>query len=87
MWLEAFELSEEMFEAIRRKVEKVGGYVTMIKNSDFLPYADPGSRMLTEKTNKYYFFGILVIIISCFMLFQTILQSIREKIKQISRRK
>ena len=40
MWLEAFELSEEMFESIRRKVIKVGGYVTMIKNSDYLPYVE-----------------------------------------------
>jgi len=40
MWLEAFELSEEMFESIRRKVVKFGGYVTMIKNSDYLPYVE-----------------------------------------------
>jgi len=40
IWLEAFELSEEMFESIRRKVVKVGGYVTMIKNSDYLPYVE-----------------------------------------------
>ncbi len=40
IWLEAFELSEEMFESIRRKVVKIGGYVTMIKNSDHLPYVE-----------------------------------------------
>ena len=40
MWLEAFELTEEMFESIRRKVVKIGGYVTMIKNSDYLPYVE-----------------------------------------------
>ena len=40
MWMEAFELSEEMFESIRKKVVKIGGYVTMIKNSDYLPYVD-----------------------------------------------
>jgi len=40
MWLEAFELSEEMFESIRRKVVKLGGYVTMIKNSKYLPYVE-----------------------------------------------
>ena len=40
MWMEAFELSEEMFESIRKKVVKLGGYVTMIKNSDYLPYVD-----------------------------------------------
>ena len=40
MWIEAFELSEEMFESIRKKVLKLGGYVTMIKNSDYLPYVE-----------------------------------------------
>jgi len=40
MWLEAFELSEEMLESIRKKVVKHGGYVTMIKNSKFLPYVE-----------------------------------------------
>jgi len=40
MWMEAYELSEEMFESIRRKVVKLGGYVTMIKNSDYLPYVE-----------------------------------------------
>ena len=40
IWMEAFELSEEIFESIRRKVVKLGGYVMMIKNSDFLPYVE-----------------------------------------------
>ena len=40
MWMEAFELSEEIFESIRKKVVKLGGYVTMIKNSDYLPYVE-----------------------------------------------
>ena len=40
MWLEVFELSEEMFESIRKKVVKRGGYVTMIKNSNYLPYVE-----------------------------------------------
>ena len=40
VWLEAFELSEEMFESIRKKVVKLGGYVTMIKYSDYLPYVE-----------------------------------------------
>jgi FAD/FMN-containing dehydrogenase len=40
MWLEVFELSEEMFESIRRKVVKRGGYVSMIKYSDYLPYVE-----------------------------------------------
>jgi len=40
MWMEAFELTEEMFESIRKKVVRLGGYVTMIKNSDYLPYVE-----------------------------------------------
>ena len=40
IWLEAFELSEEMFESIRKKVVKLGGYLTMIKTSDNLPYVE-----------------------------------------------
>ena len=40
MWMEAFELSEEMFSSIRKKVVRLGGYVTMIKNSDYLPYVE-----------------------------------------------
>ena len=40
VWIEAFELSEEMFESIRKKVVKLGGYVTMIKNSNYLPYVE-----------------------------------------------
>ena len=51
MWLEAFELSEEMFESIRRKVVKVGGYVTMIKNSDYLPYVEDVFTINRERFN------------------------------------
>jgi len=40
MWMEAHELSEQMFESIRRKVVKLGGYVTMIKNSEYLPFVE-----------------------------------------------
>ena len=40
MWMEAFELTEEMFESIRKKVVKYGGYVSMIKHSDYLPYVE-----------------------------------------------
>ena len=40
IWVEAFELSEKMFESIRKKVVRVGGYITMIKNSDYLPYVE-----------------------------------------------
>ena len=40
IWMEAFKLTEEMFESIRKKVVKLGGYLTMIKNSDYLPYVE-----------------------------------------------
>jgi len=40
IWLEAFELSEGMFNSIRKKVVQRGGYLTMIKNSDYLPYVE-----------------------------------------------
>ena len=51
MWLEAFELSEEMFESIRRKVIKRGGYVTMIKNSNYLPYVEDVFTISSERFN------------------------------------
>ena len=31
---------EEMFDSLRRKVVKYGGYITMIKNSDYLPFVE-----------------------------------------------
>ena len=40
MWMEAHELSEVIFESIRKKVVKLGGYMTMIKNSEYLPYVE-----------------------------------------------
>jgi len=40
MWVETCELTEELFESIKKKVIKHGGYVSMIKHSDFLPYVD-----------------------------------------------
>ena len=49
MWLEAYELSEEMFESIRRKVVKRGGYVTMIKNSNYLPYVEDVFTISSER--------------------------------------
>ncbi len=51
MWLEAYELSEEMFESIRRKVVKLGGYVTMIKNSVYLPYVEDVFTINRERFN------------------------------------
>jgi len=40
IWVEAFELSEQMFDSMKRKVVKLGGYMTMIKNSDYLTYVE-----------------------------------------------
>ena len=51
MWLEAFQLSEEMFESIRRKVVKIGGYSTMIKNSNYLPYVEDVFTINRERFN------------------------------------
>ena len=38
--MEACGLTEEMFESIRKKVVKHGGYVSMIKTSDYLPFVE-----------------------------------------------
>ena len=51
IWVEAFQLSEEMFESIRKKVVKHGGYVTMIKNSDYLPYVEDVFTINRERFN------------------------------------
>ena len=51
IWMEAFELSEEMFESIRRKVVKLCGYITMIKKSDFLPFVDDVFTISRERFN------------------------------------
>ena len=51
MWLEVFELSEEMFESIRKKVVNRGGYVTMIKNSNYLPYVEDVFTISSERFN------------------------------------
>ena len=40
MWMEASELTEEMFDSIRRKVTKLGGYLSMIKTSEELPFVE-----------------------------------------------
>ena len=51
MWMEAYELSEQMFESIRNKVVKHGGYVTMIKNSDYLPYVEDVFTISSDRFN------------------------------------
>ena len=40
IWMEGYELTEEIFDSIRKKVVKQGGYMTMIKFSDYLPYVE-----------------------------------------------
>ena len=40
IWMEAYELTEEIFDSIRKKVVKHGGYISMIKPSNYLPYVE-----------------------------------------------
>ena len=40
IWMEACDLSEELFSSIRKKIVKHQGYVSMIKYSDYLPYVE-----------------------------------------------
>ena len=51
IWMEAFELSEEMFESIRKKVVKIGGYLTMIKNSEYLPFVEDVFTINNDRFN------------------------------------
>ena len=51
IWLEAFELTEAIFEAIKKKVVRLGGYMTMIKSSDHLPYVEDVFTINREKFN------------------------------------
>jgi len=51
MWMEASDLSEEMFESIRKKVVRIGGYVTMIKPSDNLPYVEEVFTISMDRFN------------------------------------
>jgi glycolate oxidase FAD binding subunit len=51
VWLEAFQLSEELFASLRRKVVKLGGYITMIKYSDYLPYVEDVFTINRERFN------------------------------------
>jgi len=51
VWIEAFELSEGMFESIRKKVVKLGGYLTMIKNSNYLPYVEDTFTVNRDRFN------------------------------------
>jgi len=50
IWMEACELTEPMFNSIRKKVIRCGGYVSMIKNSDYLPYVED---VFTIERNRF----------------------------------
>jgi len=51
VWVEAFELSEKMYDSIKRKVMKLGGYTTMIKNSDYLTYVEDAFTINSDRFN------------------------------------
>jgi len=40
IWVEACDINEQLFDSIRKKVIKHKGYVTMIKNSEHLPFVE-----------------------------------------------
>ena len=40
IWMEVYQFTEEMFDSIKKKVVKCGGYMSMIKSSDYLPYVE-----------------------------------------------
>ena len=48
--MEAWELTEEMFDSIRKKVVRLGGYVSMIKYSDYLPFVE---EVFTINKNRF----------------------------------
>ena len=50
IWMEACELTEEMYDSIRKKVIKHGGYISMIKPSDHLPYVE---EVFTINMNRF----------------------------------
>ena len=51
MWVEAFELSEKTYDSIKKKVMKLGGYTTMIKNSDYLTYVEDVFTINSDRFN------------------------------------
>jgi len=60
IWMEATGLTEEMFNSIRRKVAKTGGYLSMIKTSKELPFVeevftiDSGKFDITQSIKKSF---------------------------------
>ena len=51
IWMEAFQLTEEIFDSIRKKAVKYGGYASMIKHSDYLPYVEEVFTINRDKFN------------------------------------
>ncbi len=51
IWMETYELTEQMFDSIRKKVIKYGGYVSMIKPSDHLPYVEEVFTISKDRFN------------------------------------
>ena len=49
--MEAFQLTEEIFDSIRKKAVKYGGYASMIKHSDYLPYVEEVFTINRDKFN------------------------------------
>ena len=50
IWVEAYNLTEEIFDSIRKKVVKHGGYISMIKTSDYLPFVE---EVFTINRNRF----------------------------------
>ncbi len=51
MWMEACDLTEESFDSMRRKITKLGGYVTMIKYSDQLSFVEEVFTISRDRFN------------------------------------
>ena len=51
IWMEACDLSEQLFDSIRKKVVRHEGYISMIKNSNFLPFVEDVFTINIDKFN------------------------------------
>ena len=51
LWIEACELTEKMFDSIRKKTVKQGGHMSMIKPSDYLPYVEEVFTISKDRFN------------------------------------
>ena len=50
-WIEVHDLSEEMFDNLRKKVIKLEGYISMIKSSENLPSVEEVFTINIDKFN------------------------------------